>query len=281
MFFPFFRSIDPGRGSLTLDPTVDILTDSLNHFERFLFVFLRVMGILFISPLFGHRSLISQAKVGLALVVSIALFPVVPLALTTYPHIILLVIALLKELLMGLMIGFISLLVFMGVQFAGQMVGLDIGFGVANIVDPLSAEQVSIIGEFQSLIAMLIFLSINAHHIILRGLSASFDLVPLGEVALPGVLGQNLIDLTGKVFIIGVQLAAPVSATLFLTTLALGIVARTIPQMNVFVVGFPLKIAVGIAMLMFSLPVFYALLLRMFGRIEGDISTLLRMMAGG
>ncbi len=124
-YAPSDQGIDPGLGPLPLDPTVDILTDSLNHFERFLFVFLRVMGILFISPLFGHRSLISQSKVGLALVVSIALFPVVPLALTTYPHIILLIIALLKELvitLFRLSLNVATTRLILGQAYAGEVI---------------------------------------------------------------------------------------------------------------------------------------------------------------
>ena len=97
---------------------------------------------------------------------------------------------------------------------------------------------------------------------------------------MPDLLGQNLIAMTAKVFVIAVQLAAPVMATLFLTTLALGIVARTVPQMNVFIVGFPLKIMVGMAMLMFTIPMFYAALVKFFGGMERDISTVLRLMSG-
>lgn len=259
---------------------MDILNYTLDNFERFLFVFLRVMGILTIAPVFGHRSVVSQIKVGVALMVAVALFPVVPPTLKTHPHLLLLVLALVKELLMGMLIGFVSLLVFIGVRFAGEMVGLDIGFGVANLIDPLSAEQVSIVGELQSLLAVVIFLLVNGHHVLLRGLAASFDLVPLGGVQMPDLLGQSLIALTGKVFVIAVQLAAPVSATLFLTTLALGIVARTVPQMNVFVVGFPLKIIVGITALMVTLPMFYSALVALFGGLERDLSTVLRLMSG-
>jgi flagellar biosynthetic protein FliR len=259
---------------------VDILNFTLDNFERFLFVFLRVMGILVIAPIFGHRSLISQVKVGLALMTAVAVFPIVPPTLAPHPHLMLLVIALVKELLMGMMIGFVALLVFIAVQFAGELIGLEIGFGIVNVIDPLSAEQVSIIGEFQSLLAMVIFLVINGHHLLLRGLAASFEMVPLGRVQMPDLLGQNLIAMTAKVFVIAVQLAAPVMATLFLTTLALGIVARTVPQMNVFVVGFPLKVIVGIAMLMFTMPMFYAALVKLFGGVDRDISTVLRLMSG-
>lgn len=259
---------------------MDILNYTLNNFERFLFIFLRVMGILTLAPIFGHRSVLSQVKVGLALMLAVALFPVVPVTLKTHPHLFLLVLALVKELLMGLLIGFVALLVFLGVRFAGELVGLDIGFGVANLIDPLSAEQVSIVGEFQSLLAMVIFLVVNGHHLLLRGVAASFDLVPLGGVQMNGLLGQNLIAMTGRVFVIAVQLAAPVLAALFLTTLALGIVARTVPQMNVFVVGFPLKIVVGVAALMLTLPLFLSALTRMFGGLERDLSTVLRLMSG-
>ncbi len=259
---------------------MDILNFTLDNFERFLFVFVRVLGILTVAPIFGHRSIVSQVKVGIALMVAVALFPVVPPTLAPHPHLILLVLAIIKELLMGMLIGFVSLLVFIAVKFSGELIGLEVGFGIVNVLDPLSSDQVSLIGEFQNLLATLIFLGINGHHLILRGLAASFDMVPLGGAHLTGLLGQNLIDTTGRVFVLAVQLAAPVMATLFLTTLALGIVARTIPQMNVFIVGFPVKIIVGMAMLMFTLPMFYAALVKMFAGTERDISTILRLMSG-
>lgn len=259
---------------------MDVLDFTLNNFERFLFVFVRVLGILTIAPIFGHRTVVSQVKVGVALMVAVALFPVVPTVLKQQPHLMLLVLSIVRELLMGLLIGFVSTLVFLAVKFAGELIGLEVGFGVANILDPMSADQISILGEFQTLLATLIFLAINGHHLILRGLASSFDMVPLGGANLSGLLGQNLISATGNVFVMAIQLSAPVMATLFLTTLALGIVARTIPQMNVFIVGFPVKVMVGMAMVMLTLPMFYSAVARLFAGTDRDISTILRLMSG-
>ena len=116
---------------------MDVLNFTLDNFERFLFVFLRVLGILVIAPIFGHRSVVNQVKVGLALMVAVALFPVVPTTLTPQPHMILLVLAIIKELLMGLLIGFVSMLVFMAVKFAGELIGLEVNsfFTPADTLD--------------------------------------------------------------------------------------------------------------------------------------------------
>ena len=179
------------------------------------------------------------------------------------------VIATTKELILGMLFGFVSRLVFFAVQFAGEVIGIDIGFGVVNIIDPLSAEQISIIGTFKNLIAIITFLVIDGHHILLQALAQSFTMVPVGGIVLGNMIGVGIVDMTATVFTMAIQMAAPVITALFLTSLALGIV---------FIVGFPLKIGIGMAMLAISLPLFQMVLVKMFNTIGPNLSILLTQM---
>ena len=196
---------------------------------------------------------------------------------TTVVHLFMVI---LSELAIGLLMGFSVILLFSAVQFAGHVIGLQMGLAVANVIDPMSAGQISIIGEFYFLLSLLIYLLINGHHFLIVALIKSFELVPLGG----GMFGANietfLINLSFMVFVVGVKLAAPVIITLFIMYAVLGIVARTVPQMNVFIVGFPLAIGVGLAMIGLSFPFFYNVLNSAFGDLENNISTLILMLRG-
>ncbi len=251
---------------------------SVAQFQVFLLVFVRTIGILAISPVFGHRAVISQSKAGLALVIAMVLFPVVPLTLSPTGELLPYVLLAIKELIMGMILGFTALLVFIAVQFAGEVIGIDIGFGVVNIIDPMSAEQISIIATFKNLIALVVLLMINGHHTILNALAASFDMVPLGGMMFTELLGRGLIAITSQVFVMAIKLATPVIAALFLTSLALGIVARTVPQMNVFIVGFPMKIGIGMGIIMLTLPLFQTILVKYFNGMAANFSLLLQQM---
>lgn len=248
------------------------------QFQIFLLVFVRTIGVLATAPIFGHRAVISQSKAGFAFALAIALYPVVPITVEVSTQLIPYFFIAIKELVLGMMFGYVSRLVFVAVQFAGEVIGIDIGFGVVNVIDPMSSEQISIIGTFKNLIALVTFLLIDGHHIVIQALAESFSMVPLGGVQLTEMLAQGLIDMTAGVFVMAIKLAAPVVTALFLTSLALGIMARTVPQMNVFVVGFPLKIGVGMGMLAFSLPLFQTVLVKLFGDLGPNLSVLLQQM---
>ncbi len=251
---------------------------SVARFQVFLLVFIRIIGVIAVSPFFGHRVIISQAKVGLGLIIAATLFSSMPVQLDPEPNLLPYVILAAKELILGMLFGYTARLVFFAVQFAGEIIGIDIGFGVVNIIDPLSAEQISVIGTFKNLIAIVTFLVINGHHVILNALIQSFEMLPLGGIHLSAGLGSGIIEMTAQVFIMAIQMSAPVITALFMTSLALGIVARTVPQMNVFIVGFPLKIGIGVAMLMISLPLFQVVLVKMFADIGPNLSMLLTQM---
>ena len=251
---------------------------SVARWQVFLLVFVRIIGVIAVSPFFGHRVIISQAKVGLGLVIAVTLFSSMPVHIEPETEFLPYLILVAKELILGMLFGYTARLVFFAVQFAGEIIGIDIGFGVVNIIDPLSAEQISVIATFKNLIAIVTFLAIDGHHVLLNALIEIFHMLPLGGILLSSGVGEGIIDMTAQVFIMAIQISAPVITALFLTSLALGIVARTVPQMNVFIVGFPLKIGVGVAMIMITLPLFQVVLIKLFSDIGPNLSLLLTQM---
>ena len=233
----------------------------LDQFHIFLLVFLRVSALLAVAPIFGHRLYLGRAKVGLGIMVSFIAFPLVSqsgiqVPEGVFPYTFMMV----GEVIMGLILGFVVLLLFIGIQFAGQLAGLQMGFGIVNVIDPQSSEQVSIIGQFLNILAILLVLTLNGHHLILQGLVHSFEVVPLGGIEFKEVVMQKLVVLSNEVFIIAIKISIPVLLSLFLISVAMGILARTVPQMNVFIVGFPVQLAVGLSVLVASLPLFYIIL---------------------
>jgi flagellar biosynthetic protein FliR len=179
----------------------------LDEFHIFLLILLRVSALLIVAPIFGHRLFLARAKVGLAVMVSMVIFPIVdrfdvPVGFLPYA------VMMVGEVIMGLVIGYAVLLLFIGIQFAGQLAGLQMGFGIVNVIDPASHDQVSIIGQFLNILAILLMLTLDGHHIILNGLMTSFDAVPLGGVVLKALVAHKMIALTAEVFVIAIILCA-------------------------------------------------------------------------
>ena len=254
------------------------LNISLPHLQMFFLVFLRVGAILFTIPVFESRSIPHLFKLALAFAVSLILFPMLdlnpdPLAGSIFT----LGIGAAGEILLGLVIGFSVKLIFAGIQLAGQMAGYQMGMAIANVMDPAESQQIPILAQFNNLIALLIFLSINAHYWFIRALTQSYRAVPPLHVHFDGSLIEHLIQLSGKMFVISIQIGAPVIAALLVTTVAFGLVARTVPQMNVFIVAMPLKIGVGLLFLGFSLPYFSAFLKSIFAGLGQHILTVLKI----
>ena len=250
----------------------------LDEFHIFLLILLRVSALLIVAPIIGHRLFLARAKVGLAVMVSMVIFPTVdrfdvPVGFLPYA------VMMVGEVIMGLVIGYAVLLLFIGVQFAGQLAGLQMGFGIVNVIDPASHDQVSIIGQFLNILAILLMLTLDGHHIILNGLMTSFDAVPLGGVVLKALVAHKMIALSSEVFVIAIKISAPILIALFLISTAMGVLARTVPQMNVFIVGFPVQLAVGMSVLMATLPLFQIMIERALKLLERDVLALIDFFA--
>ncbi|MFO7738202.1 MAG: flagellar biosynthetic protein FliR [Desulfatiglandaceae bacterium] len=250
---------------------------SLPQLQIFFLVFLRVIAILMTVPVFSSRNVPILFRVGLGFSMSVLLIPLLKLTeVPFFPDVIPFGIGVLSEIALGITIGLSVRLVFAGIQLAGQLAGFQMGFAIVNVMDPLTSAQVSIVAQLKYLIAMLIFLTINAHHWFLRALVESFRLVPPFGFHFSASVMEFLMRLGGGMFLIAIKVAAPVMVALLLTSVALGLVARTVPQMNIFIVAFPLKIVIGLLFLAFSLPYLLSFLKQLFGAMGSDILLLLK-----
>ena len=254
---------------------------SIQDIYKTLLIMFRTGALFMTVPIFGHISIPRILRVWLILILSFLIFPsavvseIRPPATTFH-----LAVVILTEFAIGFAIGFAVIILFAAIQFAGHMIGLQMGLAVASVMDPMSAERISIIGEFYYLFSLLVFLLINGHHFVIEALVRSFELIPVGGGMFEGGLGEYILDLTGNLFIVAVKLAAPVIITLFIVNVVFGIVARTVPQMNVFIVGFPLALGIGLIMIRFSLPFFKTVLLDAFKVLELDISRIIILLQG-
>ncbi|HEY3374513.1 MAG TPA: flagellar biosynthetic protein FliR [Candidatus Aquicultor sp.] len=251
---------------------MDLLQADPKQLLTFLLVLTRVSGVFFLAPVLGSRSVPAQIKVALSLMTAIVLFSFVPAAQIS-PTINMLDYALLvaKEFSVGALIGFTATIIFQGFLVAGQIIDFQMGFGMVNVIDPLSNISISLMGQFKNLLAVLVFLAINGHHYLLTALSKSFDIVPLTTFTMTSAVSGHFLNTIVDMFVIGLKIGGPAIGVLFITDLALGIVARTVPQMNVFVVGMPLKILIGFVTLIAMLSFFFAYVLRVFDQMPAQL----------
>jgi len=165
---------------------------------------------------------------------------------------------------LGLMVGFLAQLVFMAAEFAGSVIGFKMGFAAANVFDPISQKQVALISQFQGIFAILLFLSLNIHHLFFRAIVSSFEMLPPGSLNLSGGAIPMLMAVANHSLVLSIQLVAPILALLILVSLTLGVMARVFPQLNVFLISFPLNIGIGFLVMGLTLGVFASMLSREF-----------------
>lgn len=225
----------------------------------FLLIFLRSLGFIILTPIFGRREYPTSVKIGLSVLVSLIIYPTISdvgLSGNLQQEFI----SVLRETAIGLTLGYVTLLMFSALYIAGEIIDMEMGFGIVNVIDPQSRSQVPLTGNFYYMLALMIFLSINGHHHLITAIIKSFEMVPLGKAVFSDKIFYDIISTFKDTFTIGVKISLPIVAMIFLTDFSMGIIARTVPQMNVFIVGLPIKIFVGIWGMIIVLPVFIIIL---------------------
>ncbi len=246
----------------------------------FILIFLRIGAIVVMIPVFGDRAVPARVKAGLSLVIVLILYPLIrfPLPGGYLDDIFTMVAGMLGEILIGVLIGFAARCIFAAIQSAGEMAGIQIGFSMANVIDPLGSTQISIISEFLYLMGMLVFLIVDAHHIFLVSLAETYQYVPPLGFGFSGELMQLLTGMTAKLFLTAVKLSAPIIAVVLLINIGLAVIARTVPQINVFIIGFPIQVAAGLFFLGLTAPIFGKMTAQLFLRLQTELMALLKAM---
>lgn len=227
------------------------------YLEGFFLVFIRTTAFLVAAPFFYIRSVPTYTKVGLGLVLALLLYPVLDLG-QAVPEAgsAVYLLTVIQETLVGLTLGFVATLVFSAIRMGGELIDLHMGFAMASLFDPLSGVRTTLIGEFLYIVAMLLFLALNGHHTLLLLLSRSYQAIPPAGVVFEPQLAGDIAKIFSLAFTLGFKLAAPIITVMFISDIALSLVSRTVPQLNVFILGFPLKVAFGTLALLVFLPFF-------------------------
>jgi flagellar biosynthesis protein FliR len=251
----------------------------VTDFVVVLLIFLRIISAFVAAPIFGHKAFPVIAKIGLAFVISYIIFLLQDNSAANVEFSLWwLTVNSFKEILTGLIIGFSLNLVFYGFSFAGGLIGFDIGLHMAHVFNPLDETETNILGEIIYFAAMLIFFLLNGHHYLIRALEYSFTVIPLGKFSINKSVYDLLIKYSASVFIIAVKIAAPVLISIFLVHIAEGIIARVIPQMQIFFVTQPLKIGIGLVLLAAITPLLIFVIKDLLKAFEDNLYTLVKTM---
>ncbi len=223
----------------------------------FLLILIRISGMMVSSPFFTNTGIPAYTKVGFAVIFSFILFPLhagaagyqAPTDLIQFT------VVACQEFVLGLLIGFVMELLFSGIRMSGEILGVQMGMSVSGALDPITGVQTPLLGQLYFIFAFLVFLSLNIHHALIMAVNRSFEWIPIGGfVTRMDLLAERFMALGAEMFVVALLVGLPVMGLLFASEAALGFVAKVMPQMNIFIVSLPLKTALGLLMVMVSLP---------------------------
>ena len=242
----------------------------------FFLVLARITAFFISGPLFSLQGIPATVKAGLSLLVAVIVFPLVadtgPQQAEGWNYLF----ALARETMVGLVIGYAATLFIAALMYAGSLIDIHIGFFMSSMFDPVSGGMVTIVSRFFYLLGLVVMLSFNGHHLIISALVKSFSLVPLNTAQATGDSAWILVKILAQMIGLGVQIAAPVIAVVLIIDVALGLLARTAPQINVFMLGFPIKIIAGLVTLGVMTPVLVRIIYSLCDMIQNDIIILLK-----
>ncbi|WP_136416185.1 flagellar biosynthetic protein FliR [Herbaspirillum sp. ST 5-3] len=239
-------------------------TDLYAWIAAFLWPLTRILGLIATAPLYGNLSVPIQIKLGLGVMLALVIAPTLPSLPPADPMSLAGILILLQQLLIGLAMGFAMRIVFAAVELAGEVAGLTMGFGFATFFDPQTRARSSAISQFLALLTLMLFLALNIHLMLLSTLAESFVSMPISATPSGAESFRHLANWGGLIFSAGLQLSLPIVATLLITNIALGILTRAAPQLNLFGIGFPVTLGVGFLVLALVLPYLATPLGRLF-----------------
>lgn len=247
----------------------------------FLLVLTRSSGIFFISPFLGSVNLSAKIRAATSVTFAVVLFPVVVSESVIHAPegVLMFACTVVKELFIGWLIGLVGYIMLTAVNMAGKIMDMQAGFAMVNMMDPTTQQQTGLLGTFLYNLTIIFFIVINGHHVIISALAESFRIIPLDSMVWNDSLPQFVIDLTAGVWLNGMKIAMPVTFAILVINVGMGILARTMPQMNIFVVGIPMHLTIGIGTVAMILPFYLLFLDVIFNEMYANISLALKSLA--
>lgn len=219
---------------------------AVSEFDAILLVLVRMSGLFILSPVFGRQNMPALFKVGFAFFLTLIYVSATENLTVDYKDsMVLYVVYVAKELAIGIVMGYVTYIIMSGIYLAGHIIDNQIGFGYANVLDPITNIQVPLTSNFYYTYIILIFLLINGHHMIIRALFYSFSVIPLGQLTFSSNVIPELGAIMAEMFGIALRISAPIIAAVFIADVVLGVLSKTIPEMNVFMLGMPIKVFIG------------------------------------
>ncbi len=258
-----------------------ILRDISQNFEYLLLLFIRTTALLVTSPIFSRRNIPNTYKIGFCLVLTYAVFAGSGAHAIQAEGTLEYAVLVIKELVFGAALGYVTTLFFTLVQTAGYIIDMQIGFGMVNVLDVQNNISIPLLGNLLYIVLLISFLAVNGHHKLIYIINQTVTGIPIGQVALSPRLGITALEVFVLAFMLAVNVAIPVVAAGMLGEVAMGIIIRTMPQMNMFVVGIPLKIIIGFAILAITMPIYVAFTNTIFDKMFAAASQMLGGLAPG
>lgn len=257
------------------------MNDLLPKFPAFLLILVRVTSFFVMMPLFSYRTIPAQHKIGLGFFLSWLIFYAIhPPAIQVDGVYFLLII---KEALVGILIGFTAYLILSAIQVVGGFIDFQMGFSIANVIDPQTGAQSPLMGQYLYTFALLFLLSLDGHHLLIDGIYNSYHFIPITQPWLPfgnSNMAMYLVRSFSSMFLVAFQMSIPIVGSLFMVDVALGIVARTVPQLNIFVVGMPVKIIGGLIIIMVTMGVMLTLVTHLFDIMLQTMRDMMELLGG-
>lgn len=241
----------------------------------FLLAVTRITAFIAVAPLFSNRSVPAWSKIAIGLFLGAVVTPFAGNPSLLQVDGLTFALLLVEEALVGLALGVVANIVFHGIMIGGQLMDVSMGFAMSNLFDPTSDVQSTLMGRFLNLVAMMMLLAMDGHHSMILALSSSFELVPAAGVNLNPLIAQEVVSIYTGMFLLAFKLAAPILAVILVSEISLGLVARTVPQLNVFILGFPLKIGLGVLVLALIMPIMAVVFGNIFSQMEKDLITVI------
>lgn len=256
---------------------VNTMNFTVENLEFFILILVRISGFIYVAPFFGQNGTPRKVKAALSVFIAIIIFQTISYETIEYHGVIGYAILVVKECLIGILIGYMASICNYILSFAGNMIDIEIGFSMMNVMNPVAKIQSTITGTLYSNIIMLMLIVTNMHHYLLRAIIETFQLIPINKVEFNPTLYMAMARFLVDFFVIGFRIILPIFAAILLTNIILGILAKVAPQMNMFVIGMQLKIFVGL----FVLILVIQLVPQVADFIFGEMKTMMELVIKG